>query len=622
MWPKRKTEATHNHDVVRPPRSEWQLLAPIQRAIGDPPLVNPVQRFRDSLAAWQDPSFLAPLAHIVHADEPSGLIPELATATPAPEQPALPLAVSAEHRPPARAAIAQRMVASQPSAGATTPVPSGLVAPVLVAPVLVAPDLVTAGPGASGPGTDRATAVQRATAVDAGPVGRIEVPPTMTLPALRPSGSADTSMHPDLPSASADVTAGLLGDASADGGAGITVSRSDDAVTGPESAPSRSGSTPVGAELSLQRSVAGGLPHSGSSPSTPLGELPLSGSSRSGPSSPGSTRSTSTSATSATSTSATSTSATSTSATSTPAESTVMGQAWSGSPSSGSPQSGALLSGLPLSGSPRRLGLGEPLTGLPVQRSQSTPPPLVLPTSSAVGSTPPASIAPTLSAPTTAGSDQAAPPAGDDGGPTFTLAPDLPLLIAVQRTSEPGSGAGRPTLTLARLVGDARPLITPARSDAMSAGPGTHAPGYTEPPESGRPTMSLGRTTAQLTTESRTPPALVYGSTATPEARPAPVGVPISDLPIATASWVNPSIQRTESATVPAPMPVTVARAIDDPTPTDVPAAAADAGHPAAGAGSDPEAMVARLFDPLLSRLKTELRLDRERRGSLTDLWH
>jgi hypothetical protein len=31
---------------------------------------------------------------------------------------------------------------------------------------------------------------------------------------------------------------------------------------------------------------------------------------------------------------------------------------------------------------------------------------------------------------------------------------------------------------------------------------------------------------------------------------------------------------------------------------------------------------VARLFDPLLRRLKTELRLDRERRGVLTDIRH
>lgn len=39
-------------------------------------------------------------------------------------------------------------------------------------------------------------------------------------------------------------------------------------------------------------------------------------------------------------------------------------------------------------------------------------------------------------------------------------------------------------------------------------------------------------------------------------------------------------------------------------------------------AGGDPEELVKKLFDPLLRRLKIELRLDRERRGRLTDLTH
>jgi hypothetical protein len=32
--------------------------------------------------------------------------------------------------------------------------------------------------------------------------------------------------------------------------------------------------------------------------------------------------------------------------------------------------------------------------------------------------------------------------------------------------------------------------------------------------------------------------------------------------------------------------------------------------------------LLAKLYDPLLWRLKAELRLDRERRGALTDQWH
>jgi hypothetical protein len=54
-------------------------------------------------------------------------------------------------------------------------------------------------------------------------------------------------------------------------------------------------------------------------------------------------------------------------------------------------------------------------------------------------------------------------------------------------------------------------------------------------------------------------------------------------------------------------------------TPASPPAGA----PPPAGAappGGTPEEMVNKLFDPLLRRLKAELLVDRDRRGSLTDL--
>ncbi len=59
--------------------------------------------------------------------------------------------------------------------------------------------------------------------------------------------------------------------------------------------------------------------------------------------------------------------------------------------------------------------------------------------------------------------------------------------------------------------------------------------------------------------------------------------------------------------------------------PSAAPAGTPPAGAPAAGAAaaaSNPDELVKKLFDPLLRRLKTELRLDRERRGMLTDLRH
>ncbi|MDQ4020285.1 MAG: hypothetical protein M3257_01305, partial [Actinomycetota bacterium] len=50
--------------------------------------------------------------------------------------------------------------------------------------------------------------------------------------------------------------------------------------------------------------------------------------------------------------------------------------------------------------------------------------------------------------------------------------------------------------------------------------------------------------------------------------------------------------------------------------------AGAPAGPGAPAAAGSPDELVKKLFDPLLRRLKNELRLDRERRGVLTDLRH
>jgi pyruvate/2-oxoglutarate dehydrogenase complex dihydrolipoamide acyltransferase (E2) component len=82
----------------------------------------------------------------------------------------------------------------------------------------------------------------------------------------------------------------------------------------------------------------------------------------------------------------------------------------------------------------------------------------------------------------------------------------------------------------------------------------------------------------------------------------------------------------------------TVQRQAADPAPPSEPAAEPPAAAPAAaeaapaapaapdpGAlpkGGDPEELVNQLYGPLVRRLRTELRLDRERRGLLTDRWH
>jgi hypothetical protein len=57
-----------------PRRTDWQLLPPIQRVVGDQWLVNPAGSLSSHLASWHDPSYLAPLGHEVPPDGPSGAI--------------------------------------------------------------------------------------------------------------------------------------------------------------------------------------------------------------------------------------------------------------------------------------------------------------------------------------------------------------------------------------------------------------------------------------------------------------------------------------------------------------------------------------------------------------------
>ena len=127
-----------------------------------------------------------------------------------------------------------------------------------------------------------------------------------------------------------------------------------------------------------------------------------------------------------------------------------------------------------------------------------------------------------------------------------------------------------------------------------------------------------------------------------------------SGLPLAAASperarpgqrvVSNPVLQLLTTAAGPAadtpqrfdPPPLTISRQVavtasaDNPVPTvsraTEPAPAPPGGVPSStgtdAAAGQPDELVKKLFDPLLRRLKAELRLDRERRGSLTDLRH
>ena len=111
---------------------------------------------------------------------------------------------------------------------------------------------------------------------------------------------------------------------------------------------------------------------------------------------------------------------------------------------------------------------------------------------------------------------------------------------------------------------------------------------------------------------------------ARPEPAPAPTAP--SDAPPPSAPAVAP--EQVLAPAAGADLPVQLDADGDTPmvSRAEAPAAGAPApGAPAAGSaagGTSPEELVKKLFDPLLRRLKTELRLDRERRGMLTDLRH
>src|SRR5690348_15678599 len=86
------------------PAAGWRSLPPIQRAVGDPTLVSPPDRLRPALASWRDPSFLAPLGHVVDPAGPAGHIHDVVAPAPVPPEPSGPadLPVAAPSPVPAK----------------------------------------------------------------------------------------------------------------------------------------------------------------------------------------------------------------------------------------------------------------------------------------------------------------------------------------------------------------------------------------------------------------------------------------------------------------------------------------------------------------------------------------
>jgi hypothetical protein len=220
-----------------------------------------------------------------------------------------------------------------------------------------------------------------------------------------------------------------------------------------------------------------------------------------------------------------------------------------------------------------------------------------------VGSSGAAAVAPlTGSAPPLAGRDLDTGVVPQEGAGVEVTEGAMPLR-ATRGVVAPDGGNGSPDpppvpLVVARLVGDRTPQPT------IRSTPST-------------PTGAAGVLDAAVMPSAGYPRAPAPAPLATPPAPP-PVAV-VPAAPVIQTVTAEPPVVQTEQV-VPQP----------DVPPVEEPAAAPDTAAPttsatpavAPGAAATPDELVKKLFDPLLRRLKNELRLDRERRGMLTDLRH
>jgi hypothetical protein len=198
MWPRwlQRQRAEPDGDTPEPApvvRADWRELPPVTRVVPEHPLINPVQRFSDSLTSWQNPSFLAPLGHRIGPAEPSGVAD---LALPAAPDLDLPLARPPRDAPGSRRPAVQRAVAAEPFVSPVadaepSPVqlssvdgPGPTVAPpvehpVLELPVVTTPDRLTE-PAAEQSDVDIVPTIAAPEPPD--PPARAEAPPAPPLP--------------------------------------------------------------------------------------------------------------------------------------------------------------------------------------------------------------------------------------------------------------------------------------------------------------------------------------------------------------------------------------------------------------------------------------------------------
>ncbi|MGC5020957.1 hypothetical protein [Micromonospora sp. DT47] len=677
MWPWRRRRLAQEPAAPAwtPTHQEWSAVAPIQRTLADTPLVNPVQRFSAALAAWQDPRFLAPLEHVIAPDEPSGVIgltggPSTyaraeATYLPLAEalrQPARPRPTaspaqwlsSAVQRlvgppaPPARASLpvtapvsADGRDAETPSAPAASstsgPGPAraldGLpvAAPAVpasvqrlsdpdapgaassVSPSADPPDLVETADGS--PGEEQALSPEPTSAGSAPTLGSAHEHHDASAPAAGPPASL-----PSTPGAPHPITAveqaTNVGDSSA-----VGVQRQVRTAAHPP----LTTTTALGADTQrasatgVQRYAGREVPQpsmrdQGSHPShLPRVDVPRRAD-------------------------------TETMAPQ-PMTSTGGGPDLGGPPATGV-QRHPVAATAPLVSAPRRLGLGAPIT-----------PDLDRPGTVA---DPPSAPGPARGRPADAG-DPGVPslgapaPAASAGGQSL---PVQPYILPVQRNVEPTQVPERslveappaasgvtdlPMVRLARSEPYRQPLAVVrliGERPAVTSGLGRPAgPSYSGPDRAAPRTpvfrlvdegidasaASLARPHPLATTDSAPPPAIVAPATGrTGQPLPPPISPP-GPSPVPVQRQDMPAVAAVPEIAPPAELaPPTTPSAVDEAV-----AAAAGAVPQAMGAvasqaaiGAEPEELLAKLFDPMLRRLKAELRIDRDRRGWLTDLPH
>ncbi|HEY8791126.1 MAG TPA: hypothetical protein VIM10_18615 [Actinopolymorphaceae bacterium] len=615
--------------------AHWAGLPPIQRVVAEQPVVLEPGVFEAGLQSWHSLTFLAPLEHLVSTEGPAGSA-DLARPRPYAPTADMPLRQPA----PSRAPALQRVVtsASAPQS-AGSPRPALLSAPAVEHPVmeLRTESLPPAETDAAAPDVQRA---QADSAIDTAPLlgarddavadgQSMPVPEVSTpdsLPTLGERPAFDTSLDTDTGPMTMPTAAGQVDS---------TPSSATPAVSSPAPTAWRTRPGGIGAPLRemptrpasaaqvpIQRSTSGPIvaPTPAPTPASPPPGLPIS----------------------------------------MPAADSAPDAAPAHSESAGEPTPVAMplvamplvaptLGSVPigafdLPGSAADPGATESAassasSALPLQPSgsadvgqssaeSSSPQRLVLPALGGSWREPASASVQRRSLVGEAPLRPFASPTGPDGALPFASSPTggspAPQAPALQRlsvgTSGPAAGDGS---------GVRLDSLTPVDSASIASLP---SPGSSAP--SSRPTAAPGSMPALASVTSLTTPISAWPTWTGSTARSQTTAVAVSRLGLGEASSAAPAL-----ASVPEQVPIVsreadaVAVAPSDTAPaatnpvasatTAADAAAPAAPSPAGGAaaaGPDLDDLARKLYDRLRGRLAAELRLDRERIGSLTDL--